>query len=468
MGIVDADFGRQVKIGVVGRALGLAVAFGGSLFLAPELGPEDYGSFYILMATVTVADNPLTGWVTGCRKRMTQVDWDRADAVGAVYLGQLLYITLFIVGVWLLRGLIAEQTGNPDSWLHLSVLFAGVVGFKNTTEILKGTERFGGVTWLQAGREVARVGLQLLLVVVLGTGVVGMVGGMTAASLLFVVPVMLYVGGRPALPSRAQLRDIWAYAKSSIPNGFVATSRSRVDLLILGVLSTQTATGQYEIANKLVLPAMFIAGVASSGIMSRVSNFHSRGEDWTRELNQSLAYAPLFAFPIFWGGLAVGRDLIRLFYGPAFADAAPLLVGLALWMIFQTQDALLSSTVAGLDRPDLNLVINTGALVLNTSLGVALLYTVGPIGVVVATVVSQAATYGVRWWWLDGVEPIQPPVVKQALSGAGMFVVVTLLPTDSGVATGAAVGIGAVVYFSLLLLVSGDFRALVTSTLPSP
>ena len=33
-------------------------------------------------------------------------------------------------------------------------------------------------------------------------------------------------------------------------------------------------------------------------------------------------------------------------------------------------------------------------------------------------------------------------------------------------AIGAAVGVGAVVYFSLLLLVSGDFRALVTSILP--
>jgi hypothetical protein len=56
-----------------------------------------------------------------------------------------------------------------------------------------------------------------------------------------------------------------------------------------------------------------------------------------------------------------------------------------------TQDVLLSSTVAGLDT-DLNLAINTGAPVLNTSRGVALLYTIGPIGVVVATVVAQAAT----------------------------------------------------------------------------
>ena len=71
-----------------------------------------------------------------------------------------------------------------------------------------------------------------------------------------------------------------------------------------------------------------------------------------------------------------------------------------------------------------------------------------------------------RSQWLDGAEPIQPPVVKQALSEGGVFVVVTLLPTDSGVATGAAVGVGAVVYVSPLLLVSGDFRALVTSMLP--
>jgi len=60
--IGDTDFGVELGFGVVGRVVTAGVAFLGSFLLARELGPGNYGTFYILMAVVAFLDNPVTGW----------------------------------------------------------------------------------------------------------------------------------------------------------------------------------------------------------------------------------------------------------------------------------------------------------------------------------------------------------------------------------------------------------------------
>lgn len=468
MSIGDADFGVQVGIGFVGRVVTALVAFIGSILLARVLGPDDYGTFYLLMAVVAFLDNPLTGWAKACRKRLTEDEFPSGEAIGSTLIGiALTSITVFGLG-WLISPQIAEFTGYEDGWLLLATLFLGMVTYHTANEVLKSTKRFGSSTWLEASRDVIRVLAQAALVL-LGFGVAGMVGGMVLANLV-IAPIVIYlIGIRPSMPSLAAVREIWSYARFSIPGGVVSTAQSRMDLILLGFLVGSGIAGNYEVAFKLTMPAMFVAGVAQNGLMGRISNLRSRDEEFTTDIQNNLAHASVLGVPLFFGALVLAKPVVVTIYSSQYVAAAPFLVGLAFFRLIQTQKAILVSTIDGLDRPDLNLRISTLVFSLNLFLGVALLFAVGPIGVVIATVVSEGIAYLARAYWIRSLVPscrlFPRPLIEQIASGIVMTVAVAAgrlaFPLASWPYVVLVVGLGGVTYFVALTTISHPFRATV-------
>lgn len=468
MGIGDTDFGVQVGIGFVGRVVTMLVAFLGAILLARVLGPDGYGAFYILMAVVSVLDNPVTGWANACRKRLTEAEFPSGEAVGSTLLGVAVSAVIVTAGAWLLSPWIAEFTGEPRGWLLLSVLFVGMVTYVATLEILKASANFGSSQWMMAGRDVVRVLAQAALVLT-GLGVAGMVGGMVLANLLLAPVVIYFLGIRPTIPSGATIRAIWTFAKSSIPNGFVGTAQNRMDTLLLGFLATPGVVGNYEVALRITTPAMFVAGVASSGLMGRISNRRSKQQDVDRDIQNNLSYVSLVAIPLFVGALIVGTPVVVTMFGGQYADAGAFIAGLALFHLFRSQKSVLVSTLDGYDRPDLNLRISTIVFLLNVVLGVGLFLTVGPIGVVIATVISEGVAYAGAAYMVRSFVPslslLPRPLIEQGVSGLVMGAVVygarEALPLRWWGYVVFVVGLGGTVYFATLVVVSEPFRGTV-------
>lgn len=474
MSIGDADFGLQVGIGVAGRVVMAVVAFLGSIVLARELGPDGYGAFYLLLAVVAFLDNPVTGWARACAKRFTEADFPTDEAVGAAFGGALASVALVLAGAWALSPVVPLVAGLRDTWLLLGVLFGGVVTFKVALATMEATAKFGASSWLQALRDVLRVPAQVALVLA-GYGVAGMVGGMVLANLLVVPAVVRVVEVRPRLPGRDSLRHIWGFARASIPRGFVSTAYYQVDLVLLGVLASTAAVGTYEVAMKLTLPATFVAGVASASLMGRISDRLSEGRDRdvVADVENNLSYSSLLSVPIFFGALVLGERIVVTVYGGAFRAAAPFLVGIALFQVIRSQRTILASAIDGFDRPDLNLRTDVGVFAVNLILGVALLLQVGPIGVVVATLVAEAVSYLARSYLVRSLVPaaslLTRPFIEQVGSGLAMALAVLALREafvlDSAVRVVAVVGVGAAVYLGLLALVSEPFRVTVRAVL---
>jgi len=110
--IGDTDFGVQVSIGVVGRVVAALVAFLGSIVLARVLGPDGYGTFYLLMAVVAFLDNPITGWANACRKRLTEEDFPSGGTIGSMFIS----IVLTSAAVFLLSWLLSPSSrSSPDT-----------------------------------------------------------------------------------------------------------------------------------------------------------------------------------------------------------------------------------------------------------------------------------------------------------------------------------------------------------------
>ncbi|WP_232688588.1 lipopolysaccharide biosynthesis protein [Halobacterium zhouii] len=473
MSVGEADFGLEISRGVLAKFAMAAIGFAGSIVFARVLGPGGYGAFYIVVTLVNILDNPVTGWGTACKKRISETDFSTEEALGSGMLGAIIlpivilplaYVFHRFTGLYDLTGLFAP----------FSALFVAICLFAVTNRILSARSNFSAAEWSDTLRSLLTTPLQLAFVL-LGFGVAGMVYGLTIATVLTVPYVLYRINARPAFPSRESLTNIGSYAKYSVPNGFIGTAQSRFDILLLGAILTSSAVGDYQVAMQLTLVGTFIGAVASKGLMARVSEHWSRDDKSSviTDVTNSLSYASVLAIPIFFGASAMPNDLLVTIFGSQYAGVGMVLVGLALFRVIRVQSSQLQSTIAGLDYPQINTRIGLVVLVLNVSLGYVLLLEFGIIGVVAATVVSEVVRYTTLAYtvkqYLPDVHLFTQPLRHQLLAGALMFIVVELAHSIVGVSWWGEllllIGLGGVIYFSVLVAVSESFRVTVKGIL---
>lgn len=452
----------------MGRIATVIIAFLGSIFLARELGPEGYGLFYLFMAIVGIADNPVTGWARACRKRFTEVDFPEDEAIGSLLIGIAIVSATVFVGTRVGAPVIADFAGNQNAWFLFSILFVAKVTFSSLIQVLNGTPRFGASSWVIAIRDTVRVLLQVTLVII-GLGVAGMVWGISLASLVLAPIIVYLIGVKPSLPSKRSVLEVWEFARSSIPLGIVGTAKGRMDVVLLGALVGSAPVGNYEIALKMTMPAMFLASVASSGLVGRVSDLNSRDEGIEDDVRNNLGFASLLSIPLFFGAVTIGGPVVVTIYGNEFVQAKSFIAGLALFRLIASQRRILGATINGLDRPDLNLRVSTSVFVLNVGLGVVLLYAIGPIGVVVATVASAAVGYALRAYLMRSLLPsltlVPNSLVHQVGSALVMAAVVYATreawSLQNWMVVASIVGLGIAIYFGTLTILSRPFRTTV-------
>lgn len=462
MSIKNTDFGLQVSIGTVGKALGAAIGFFGSVVLARTIGDTGYGAYYFLLSISMFIDNPITQWAVACRKRMTEASFPTDRAAGGIFIGAVVGSILILLTTIIYNQVFGEIRGTDVRLL--AVLFTGVVFFTGTKQILAGTSKFGLNSWVEIAREVARIGLQIALVFVIAD-VAGMVWGITIASLLIVPIVVKITGISPSLPTRADLKHIFKFAKVSIPNGFVSSALSQVDIIILGTLASAAFVGNYRIAMNLLFPGSFIVATLAPGIMSKVSNIDSQDEDPSKVVTNSLSFASILAIPIGVGGIVIGDLVAVTVYSSEFSRAGIFIGWLGIYYIFQTQMRILTSTLSGLDRPDLVLKVNGIGFFLNAILGVGLYYLIGPVGVVYATVVGIFVRYLLGAIWVRDqiqIKLLPRPIYHQLFSalfmGSVLYVIRTQLSLSSWIWVIGSVGLGGIIYFLVLTAISQELR----------
>jgi O-antigen/teichoic acid export membrane protein len=456
------DFGLQIGIGAIGKAFGSAVAFVGSIVLARAIGDTGYGAFTMLLSISMFLDNPFTGWFVACRKRMTEVSFSTDRAAGAVYLGCITG-TIAIIVITVCVDLFYGTFRGVDVRM-LAVVMPGTLFYTGTKDILNGTTNFGLNPWLESVREVLRVALQIGLVWLI-EDVAGMILGLTAASLLIVPIILRFSGVRPALPTTEDLADIARFAKSSVPTGFVSSALSQIDIIVLGGLAGTAIVGNYRVAMNLLFPATFIVAAMSPGMMSRVSSLDSRNENPSKPVTKGLTYASMIALPMAAGAIVIGDLVAVTIYSSEFERAGLFMGWLSIYYVFKTQMNILTSTLSGLDRPDLVLKLSTVGFVINAVLGVYLFYIFSSIGVVYATVIGIASRYLLGALWMRrtlSVNLTPRPLIHQigaaTLMGGLLITFRSALDLDSWIAVIGTVGLGAVLYSVTLLLVSKEIR----------
>lgn len=466
----DMNLGLESLKGFTGKILQALLGFAGTIIFARALGRTDFGGFYFLLSMVFIADRPLRGFGQAIEKRYSEAGAKKAEIVGGAMVLTAVAFAITGVAVFVLRDLLVRETNIEQAPLVFISLFVALSIFFPVQKMLGAEGWISKQTWNDTLRSVLALPLQLVFVFA-GFGAAGMGYGLAAATLL-VVPVALYfLRVRPAVPSRSTIASLWSYARYSILAALVGKAYDRFDVLLLGALITTGAVGDYEVAYKLTIPATFLASVVGSGLTPKVSNRRSKGQDVSTDVTNAVSYASMLSIPLFFGALAIPKPIIVTAYGPEYAGAGVFLVGLALYQFVYSQTLIYQHALSGLDLPDIRMRVNALTLGLNVVVGVSLLYYVGPIGVVVATVLAESARYSMSMAAVNsrvkGLDVLPRTLFEQAFAGVVMFVVVEAgqraITLQSWSQLGLLVGIGAVTYGVVLLAISPGLRLTLSS-----
>lgn len=456
--------------GLLGKLVQYVIGFVGTIVFARILGPTGFGGFYFLLSIIFVADNPLSGVANALEKRISEADSSIDEAVGAVFGFHAVVYAILAVGLVVLGDLLAAQTNVDNAPLVFFLLFVSISLFRVFQIILSGSGYPALQIWNDTFRSVLTTPIQLVFIL-LSFGSAGMGYGLSAASFLTLPVAYYFVRIRPRLPSWETVESIWTFARYSIPGAVVNSAYSRLDLLLIGSLLTTAAAGQYETAYKLTKPAVLLSTAISPALLPKISNLHSRGENVAEQVTNALSFTSALAIPIFFGALAISETIVVTVYGGQYRAAATLLVGLALFQVFQTQYRVYGRTISAIDKPDLNVRVSVVTLTFNVVVGLALLVEFGALGVVVATVLAEGLrclmSMIVLRRHVSGLPLVPRAVLAQVFAGGVMFLVVEKA-SDFVSASGwfdlvVLVSLGGGVYSLLLFVISPTLRVTIRS-----
>lgn len=459
------NLGLESFKGFLGKSVQYILGFVGTILFARILGPVSFGGFYFLLSLVYIADNPLRGLASALEKRVSETDSSRAEIVGGILLIHAVVYLILLVALTAFGEQLTARTNVDNAPLVFFLIFVSLNLFLVSQHILSGGGYPSLQIWNDTLRSILTTPLQLAFVL-LGFGAAGMGYGLAAASFLTIPVAHYYVPVRPKIPSRETIFSVWRYARYSIPNGLVNTAYARVDVILIATILSTGAAGQYETAYKLTMPATLMSSAIAPALMPKVSNIHSAGEDVSEEISNAIAFTSALAVPIFFGALAIPQDIVVTVYGGEYRAAASLLVGLALYQLFNTQVTMYGRTVNALDMPDVNMRISFVTLAVNIVLGLLLIFELGALGIVVATVVAEVCRYLMYTYVIKHHQPtvrIFPRTIFEQV-GAGVLMFITVELASNRIAVKGwlslllLVGLGATVYGVGLLAISPDLR----------
>ncbi|PSP54483.1 polysaccharide biosynthesis protein [Halobacteriales archaeon QS_1_67_19] len=460
----NLSLGREAALAVVAKFVLAATGFVGILIFARVLDADGLGKYYFLLAFAKLGVQVTGGIGNAVKKRVSEVGVEPAEFFGVGLLGHVVFTGL-VLGITVVSYPYVQDRVGPFAFALGVVAIVGSLGlFSMANRLYAGIGYPGASFWTDTVRSVVTLAAQVAFLLI-GYRVLGMMVGLVVANLVTALGVIVLAKVRPRFPDRDTTARVWEFARWSVPNSLLQNLYMRLDVLILGFVVGHGAVGLYEPALRLTVPAAFIAASIGDSLTVKASGLSSLDRDVASDLRNALSYTCLFAIPIFFGALAIPRQLMGIAFGPEYRPGWTALIGLAVFQLFNTYRLPFDQVVSGMDRPDLRFRVSLLTLTFNLPLAAVLGLEFGLVGVVAATVIAEAVRVGayllLAYRIFEDVM-LPRPLFEQIVSGAVMFGVVSglaeTIPITDWMALLPVIGAGAVTYFGVLIVVSPHFR----------
>jgi O-antigen/teichoic acid export membrane protein len=467
---------RQSALLLTSGAVSYVGAFVLNVVLARSLGVAAFGAWAIAFSvTLTLSTAALVGsdWIVVRNGAYLESVNDH------VRLRRLIHIALVLGGVSLaitacalilLAPALARNVfhnGSLEPLLRLAGFTVPVLGLQQI--MLSGTRAFKSVTELVLINNLAQPLVRVLAVgfalLVVPSATSAFTGLLVAELVLAALAVVALNRRIPLLgPTRTvSIRETMNFALPAWGTRLAENLRKEMFPLLLGSLSGFTASGLY-VASKRVssAPSSVINSLLRVYTPIASDLYLQNRRDELVVLFQNLGkWSFALAFPLSCFLVAFPTEILSLF-GSAFVDARPVLVVLAVGMLFVFGTGPVTVTLIISGRPKLALADYVVAIAAEVGIALWLIPQVGVVGAAVAKLVGAAVNNVVpliQVWRLAGVHPYRLDYWKPVAAGLGALGiakgVLTLAPLGYGVVAAMTAALVLSISYVLLLLMFG-------------
>lgn len=170
-----------------------------------------------------------------------------------------------------------------------------------------------------------------------------------------------------------------------------STLYSKVDVTMLGIMSTENAVGIYSTGHKLINGIIIACAAVTSVFLPRMSYLYNENkQEFDRILNVGFRVITFITIPVCFGIILLSEDLIFLLYGDAFTKASFVLAIFAVLVpIKGICDLLCYQTVICIGKEKLLVPVAGIALIVNVALNCYLIPSFAEIGATTASVFTE-------------------------------------------------------------------------------
>ena len=449
---------RQSLISLA-STLGLtAIGFLSTMFFTHTVGLSILGAYYIFVAYYSVFNLIGDGGFGGAAVKRISEGEDQnafftafiflrvmllAVSVGFLFIAQPYLTDLMSSGVlpWLILALVVSVFTNIAS---NSVYGTGKVGINQIGGLLD---------------TLARIIVQVAAVI-LGYGIAGLAGGFVAGLLASGLFNFRFLELSPARFRASHIRSLFAFSFWTFLSASGYLVFSYADTIMIGHFLTDTDVGIYRVALQLTSIATFVTIALHTTLFPKVSYWGKQDDlvSVERALARAFTYSLLLAVPVAVGGWLLGERLLYFFYTASATAGAGALAILLLVQIGHVFMFLQTMCLNALDRPRDSFRVTAIAVIANIGLNVLLIPAYGIVGASAATLATMVLNAALAYRALSRSIPVRieprpvASIVLAALAMAAFIIAFSyLFPLTNVVLVLAAVALGGLIYFLLLL-----------------
>ena len=461
--------GGALRVG--GFVTGLLASLVGAALVTRHLGPEDYGRYQTVVALVTIvqAVTDLGMATLGLREYAQRTGADRER-----FMRVLLGMRLALTSVGVVLAMLVSWALGYDSQM---ILGAGLLGAGLIFSVIYGTLsiplandlRMGAVTGLDVARQVAVAALFVLLVA-LGSGVVGFLAATIPVHLALVFATLVLVHGRVPLRPTFDRVQWLALVRPTITFALATAVGSLyvyAALVLTSLVSTKYQTGLFGASFRVYLIAASVPGVLVTTAFPLLSRA-------ARDDRARLRYATqrLFEGTAALGGAALitcvlgAAPIIAVVAGADYDGAIPVLrvqgAALALTFVISTW----GFTLLAMHRHREMIRANVVALLISAVTVLLLAHAHGAQGAAFGTLLGEAwLACGYLWGIAGGDRAMRPRfgVVARIVPAIALGLLPWFLPVPDAVSTLLGLGL-----YGAALLLLGALPEEIREHLPGP
>ncbi|MWV40418.1 oligosaccharide flippase family protein [Natrialba sp. INN-245] len=459
------------------KFFGSAIGFLATVYFARELGETILGHYFLVLAVVSwIAIVGKVGLSDAITKRISEGDEREAYIIAGALM---IFISggVIALGVVIFRATIEDYIGQPVTEYILLIFIIALV-MSVFRAALKGHHLVHIYAILSIGKEVSRTVIQLSLVII-GFGLVGLLVGYAIGGLVVAIGGLWYLRPGYTRPTAKHMRNIFDFAKFSWLGSIRSKTFDSVDILVLGAFVPAGLVGIYSVAYSIAKFLDIFGTAISTTMFPEMSKIASTEDiDAVSSLvEDSIIYAGLLLIPGSIGAVVIGDRLLYI-YGDGFVAGTEILVILIIALTIYTYNKQLLNTLNAINRPDLAFRSNLVFIVSNVVLNVVLVWQFSWLGAAIATAISAMIGLIFAYYYTSSNINFNIPIkeISQQIGAAlamGLVVHGVRRYSESywiteynSVFVVILVGLGAAIYFLVLLGISSTFRTTVANNLP--